>query len=214
MVQPNFIVRFTTSTKWCTPGPERLAVARLERKDDLRIFTLYVDDGSEIVAHFGRGNTARDAYRDANHNHRYAKHTIEGLLKKRRQSVRRELDYRAKLKLAGHCLDMTCVNFELELTVLRDEKEDLERQLADSQHNRAKDTAALLRAEKDLQDAVTRVRSLENDGNEKDKGMALVREALEEAGITQGNVIERIKALAVERDQYRLAAQQNAAATA
>jgi chromosome segregation ATPase len=120
--------------------------------------------------------------------------------------VRRELDYRAKLRLAGHCLDMTCVNYEGELEALRDEKEDLERDLTDVR-------AAKLNVERELKTAQERVRALESDGIEKDRGMALIRAAFDEVGITDGNLIERVKALAAERDQYRLAVQQHAAAT-
>lgn len=202
MFQPNSIVRSNVATSWHTPGPDSHVVVNVYRAVTQWIVTLYEVDATNTftIPFEGTGQTVRDAYREADHQRRYARYTIEGLQRKRQKSVRRELAYRAKLKLTGMCLDQTIENYEDALDELRAE-------LAATANEK-------MEVKTDLVQATARIRDLEFAGNEKDKGMALIRAAFEEVGITEGSLVERVKALAAERDQALLAARQNAAATA
>ena len=63
--------------------------------------------------------------------------------------------------------------------------------------------AVILRLEDDLKNAKRRIGQLEHDGLEKDKGMTLIRQAFNEAGITEGRLDERIQTLVAERDDWK-----------
>lgn len=208
-MNPNSIIRTGATIKWRAPGPEKHPLAILDQfgaKPSVTLFAPGADaDGVPgIPVGTGYGATVRDAYREADHQRRYSRYTIEGLLRERRQST---LDYEVKLMLASASLDHACANYEAELSALRNERDALQAELTAVRVDKMK-------AERALQATDDRIRALEMNGHEKDKGMALVRTAFEEVGITGGNLVERVHALAAERDQFKAAARQNTAATA
>lgn len=126
------------------------------------------------------------------------------LMWKRRRNASLAMEYRKRLRQTNHCLDQTMVNFELEFTVLRDERDELQQDLETARR-------ALRNSSEALRQVNSRIRDLELNGVEKDKGMDLIRQALAEAGITQGSLVERIHALAADRDQWKTRVQQSAA---
>lgn len=135
----------------------------------------------------GTGPTVRAAYADAHHQHRRARHNIEDLHRQRRRAIRRCLALRARLRLVGQIADLAlATNDELlaKNVTLQGELE--------------KATGVITRLEANLKQATGRIADLE-----KDKGTALIRQALTDAGITEGRLDERIQTLALDRDAWK-----------
>lgn len=153
---------------------------------------IYNDDGGLAETLTGTGPTVRAAYADAHHQHRRAQHAIEDLHRQRCRAIRRCLALRSRLYLAGQIADLAlATNDELlaKNVTLQGELE--------------KATGVITRLEAHLKQAKGRVSDLEHDGLEKDKGTAQIRQALTDAGITEGRLDERVETLAQDRDTWK-----------
>jgi hypothetical protein len=193
---PAFKPNHHVGGSWARPDDQQELAQILPAPYGHKIVKLYRydADGVQIETLTGTGPTVRAAYADAHHQHRRARHSIEALHRQRRRALQRALvlraGSRATLRIANEALAAT--------SALRADTDTLKDELT-------KAGEVITRLEANLKQAQGRINELEHDGLEKDKGMALIRQAVNQAypDTDALTLDKRIEGLGKERDSWQ-----------